>query len=90
MKKRKPRLNSNTSSIMPYRYVNIKVQSVKKVDDGDGFTCKYEMTYTIDENDYYYEKYGDELFRKEYSAFVTDAYYEVGKVYREPFTIDID
>lgn len=90
-KKRKPRLNTNTSSIMPYRYVLIKVKSVKQISKPNEFNCcDYDVAYTFDKESYYYEKYGNEVFHKTVSMPFDMKYYKVGKVYLEPMTIDID
>ena len=35
MKKRKPRLNTCNGCMMPYRYVRVKVKSVKEISEKD-------------------------------------------------------
>ena len=87
-KKRKPRLNTNTSSIMPYRYVFIKIKSVKKVGKADEFGFNtFEVVYTFDKVSYYYDVYGEKEFNTKVSC--KNAPYKVGKTYLEPMTIDI-
>lgn len=88
-KKRKPRLNTNTSSIMPYRYVLIKIKSVKKVGKKDEFGYStFEVIYTFAKDSYYYDMYGDKEFNTKVVS-MNQPYY-VGKNYLTPMTIDID
>ena len=86
-KKRKPRLNTNMSSIMPYRYVLIKIKSVKKVGEKDEFGYStFEVIYTFDKKSYYYDEYGDKEFNTK--VVCMNRPYKVGKTYLEPMTID--
>ena len=88
-KKRKPRLNTNSGSIMPYRYVLIKIKSVKKIGNADKFGfCTYDVAYTFAKSDYYHDKYGDEVFHTKVSSSAKP--YMVGFTYEIPMTIDID
>ena len=82
-KKRKPRLNTNTSSIMPYRYVLIKIVACKTLEKE-----KYEVTYTFHDIDYYHDVYGDSKFTLIVCSKTNP--YKVGKTYRVPMTIDIE
>ena len=88
-KKRKPRLNCGMGCIMPYRYVNIKIKSVKRISgkDDNGWHT-YDVAYTFAKCDYYHDKYGDEVFHKETKCSVKP--YKVGKVYLIPMCIDLD
>ena len=89
MKKRKPRLNTNTSSIMPYRYVLIKIKSVTKVGEKDEFGYStFEVVYTFAKASYYYDVYGDKEFNTKVVS-MKQPYY-VGRNYLTPMTIDID
>ena len=86
--KRKPRLNTNMGCMMPYRYVMIKVLSIKKVSNEDKFGfCQYEIGYCFDESDYYYDKYGDETFRLLIET-RGKPYYKIGQTIRTPMVID--
>ncbi len=88
---RKPRLNTNSSCIMPFRYVLIKIKSVKRISERDKFGyCEYDVTYTIDKDSYYYEEYGNEVYHMKVvcTPKAKQSFYKVGKVIKEPMTID--
>ena len=88
-KKRKPRLNYGMGCMMPYRYVNIKIKSVKRISGKDYMGCyTYDVAYTFAKCDYYHDKYGDEVFHQETSC--SEKPYKVGKVYIWPMSIDLD
>ena len=88
-KKRKPRLNTNTSSIMPYRYVMIKIKSVTKVGEKDEFGFStFEVVYTFAKVSYYYDVYCDNEFNTKVFS-MKQPYYE-DRNYLIPMTIDID
>jgi hypothetical protein len=89
MKKRKPRLNTNSSSIMPYRYVLIKIKSVAKVGEKDEFGYStFEVVYTFAKTSYYYDVYGDKEFNTKVVS--KKSPYYVDRNYLIPMTIDID
>ena len=88
-KKRKPRLNCGMGCMMPYRYVNVKIQSIKEIGKKDEFGYStYDVAYTFAKKDYYYDKYGDEVFHQTTRS--CGKPYRVGKVYVWPMSIDID
>lgn len=85
-KKRKPRLNTNSSSIMPYRYVLIRIKSVKRVDKDKFGLNTFEVIYTFDKKSYYYDVYGDKEFKGAVRCMKRP--YKVGKTYLWSMTID--
>ena len=89
MKKRKPRLNTCNGCMMPYRYVCVKVKSVKEISEKDEFGYStFEVVYTFAKSDYYHDVYGDKEFINKVSA--KGAPYKVDATYLWQMSIDID
>ena len=89
MKKRKPRLNYGMGCMMPYRYVRVKVKSVKEISEKDKFGYStFEVVYTFAKSDYYHDVYGDKEFVSKVSA--KGAPYKVNATYLWQMSIDID
>ena len=75
--------------MMPYRYVYVKVKSVKEISEKDEFGYStFEVIYTFAKSDYYHDVYGDKEFVNKVSA--KGAPYKVGATYLWQMSIDID